>query len=399
MAGPHGGVNKLFSETIACAMAAVPAHDGRGDHSPGGIAASRRPCGSSSVPPGASVRRAHECATRTACPSTLTSEGLTTNMSAILAPSHPRTREVPTEAFHTFSAQAQAEIAGYVGQYAAANPAGRVDAADVDLADCPTFLAEVEATRAVIDSAAHFVVYDKVVGVDSLREQAILAWALGSALGRPLVQNVDGWRLIEVYDRGTRKTIEEGARYHQTRQGSYMHNDCVNDPAPIDYLVLSCGQSAYLGGESILVDIDTVHDVLAEHPDVLEVLAEDFWFEMRGMTAETEFFKSPIIRYTPDGEPLVRYFRTYIEVAHEKVGEPLTERQIAALDFFDAVHDQSSVQYRIRLKRGQTLVSADERFLHTRTAFVDRREPREIDMAQDRPEDVNRYMYRLWSQK
>lgn len=322
-------------------------------------------------------------------------------MSTALSPTHPRTLEFPDEAFHTFSGPSQSEVAAYVAELARRHPEDRVDAVEVDLSAVPRFAAEVDATRDVIDSKAHFIVYDRVDGVDSLHGQALYAWVLGTALGRPMVQNTDGWRLIEVYDRGVGKTIAEGARYHQTKQGSYMHNDAVNDVDPIDYLLLSCGQAAYVGGESILVDAKPVHEVLSRHPEILKILTQDFWFEKRGMSLsrETAFFRSPIIRYTDDGEPLVRYFRTYVEVAHDKVGEPITEEQRAALDFFDAVLDQSSVQYRIRLERGQTLVSADDRFLHTRTAFYDRFPPREIDMRVDRPEDVNRYMFRMWSRK
>ncbi|MGQ4516201.1 TauD/TfdA family dioxygenase [Streptomyces sp. DW26H14] len=322
-------------------------------------------------------------------------------MSTALAPTHPRTLEVPAETFHTFSPRAQSELAAYVRELGRLHPAGRIDAVEVDLAAVPVFAAEVDASRDVIDSTAHFIVYDRVDGVESLREQGLYAWVLGKALGRPMVQNTDGWRLIEVYDRGVRKTIEDGARYHQTKQGSYMHNDAVNDVDPIDYLLLSCGQSAYIGGESILVDAKPVHEVLSQHPDILAILTQEFWFEKRGMSLseETGFFRSPIIRYTADGEPLVRYFRTYIEVAHEKKGEPITAEQRDALDFFDAVLDQSSVQYRIRLERGQTLVSADDRFLHTRTAFYDRFEPHEVDLLADETDKVNRYMFRMWSAK
>jgi hypothetical protein len=316
-----------------------------------------------------------------------------------LTSTQPRTLPAPAEAFHAFSADAGAEVRAYVTALDRSHPGVRVDAIAVDPARCPRFAAEVEATRETIDSRAHFVVYDRIDGVETLREQAILAWVLGHALGTPMVQNTDGWRLVEVYDRGTGRTIEEGARYHQTKQGAYMHNDAVNDVDPIDYLLLSCGEAALLGGESILVDAESAHQVLELYPDVLDVLREEFWFEKRGMSLETSFFRSPIIRYSAQGQPLVRYFRTYIEVAHEKAGEPLTPRQVAALDFFDAVLDQSHVQTRVQLRRGQTLVSADDRFLHTRTAFVDRHPPRPIDLAGEHPGGVNRYMFRIWSRK
>lgn len=312
---------------------------------------------------------------------------------------HPRSLEVPAEAFQRFSPEAQAEVVNYLGELGKYGGPDRVDTLVVEPARCPTFLAEVEAGRPVIDTGTHFMVYDRIEGVDTLVDQARYAWLLGNALGEPMVQNTLGWRLVEVYDRGTGQTIAEGARYHQTKQGSYMHNDAVNDVDPIDYLLLSCAQSAYVGGESILVDAKPVHAFLTGHPEILEALTEEYWFEKRGMADEPEFFSSPIIRYSPEGEPLVRYFRTYIEVAHEKQGEPLDTRRREALDFFDAVHDQSSVQYRVRLERGQTLVSADDRFLHTRAAFKDRFAPRPIDMHRDRPEEVNRYMYRMWSTK
>ncbi len=311
-----------------------------------------------------------------------------------------RTLAVPTEAIHTFGPAAQREIASCTAELAAATAGRRIDDLEIDLDRLPAFRAEIEATRAIIDSRVHFIVYDRVEGVDTLRGQAVYAWLLGSALGRPMIQNHQGWRFIEVYDRGNQGTVEQGARYHQTKQGSHMHNDAVNDPEPIDYLLLSCGQSAYLGGESILVDARSVHQTLTSYPEVLDVLTRDFWFEKRGMTAaEDGFFRSPVISYSPEGEALVRYFRTYMEGAHDKLGAPMDEGQRAALDFFDAVLDQSGVQYRIRLERGQTLVSADDRFLHSRTAFVDRFEPREIDLDADRPDQVNRYMFRMWSRK
>ncbi|MGW5400102.1 TauD/TfdA family dioxygenase [Streptomyces sp. NPDC003952] len=320
-------------------------------------------------------------------------------MQTLSTTTQPRTLEAPAEAFHSFSDSACVEICSYVAELDRSHPQGRVDDIDVDLSRCPNLWAEVEATRGVIDNTAHFIIYDRVAGIESLRGQAIYAWLLGTALGTPMIQNTDGWRMVEVYDRGSRRTIEAGARYHQTKQGAYMHNDAVNDVDSIDYLLLSCAQPAYIGGESILVDADSAHQILLQHPEVLEVLMEEFWFEKRGMSNTVDFFASPIIRYSHDGKALVRYFRTYIEGAHEKIGKPLTGRQVAALDFFDAVLDQSSVQTRVLLGRGQTLVSADDRFLHTRTAFVDRHAPREIDMVTDRPDEVNRYMLRMWSRK
>jgi hypothetical protein len=151
-----------------------------------------------------------------------------------------------------------------------------------------------------------------------------------------------------------------------------------------------------VGGESVLVDAASVVLALEAFPDTLACLQEEFLFEKRGMSNDVEFFASPIIRFSPDGEPLVRYFRTYIEKAHERAGNPLDARRLAALDIFDAVMEQAEVQTRVNLAQGQVLVSADDRFLHTRTSFVDAGESREVDALTELAPDVNRFMLRMW---
>jgi hypothetical protein len=229
-------------------------------------------------------------------------------------------------------------------------------------------------------------------------EQGVFAWVLGCVLGEPAVQNAEGWKVIEVYDRGV-GTIEGGVRYHQTRQGAYVHNDATADPDPIDYLVLSCARDALVGGESILIDAATVHRVLLEHPEVLSVLEGEFWFENRGMAEDQRLFRAPIISYDDRGTPLIKYFRVYMEAAHAKAGEAMTDEQVRALDFLDTLLDQTPVQYRLRLEPGQSLVQADERFLHTRTAFCDRFPARTVDPAVDAVEDINRFMFRVWANR
>ncbi|GHF91271.1 hypothetical protein GCM10018790_80500 [Kitasatospora xanthocidica] len=305
---------------------------------------------------------------------------------------------VPDESYRVFSPAAQAEVAGYVKRLADGLAGRRIDTLGVDPAAVPLFAAEVEATRATIDSGAHFVLYERIDGVTTILEQGVLAWVLGNLLGVPTVQNSEGWKVIEVYDRGV-GTIEGGVRYHQTRQGAYVHNDATADPDPIDYLLLSCVRDALVGGESILIDAATVHRKLLDHPDVLAVLEGDFWFENRGMAEDQRLFRAPIIGYDAVGKPLIKYFRVYMEAAHAKAGEPMTDEQVRALDFLDTLLDQTPVQYRLRLEPGQSLVQADERFLHTRTAFHDRFPARVVDPATDRAEDVNRFMFRIWSNR
>ena len=173
----------------------------------------------------------------------------------------------------------------------------------------------------------------------------------------------------------------------------------MSDPLPIDYLILACGQKALLGGESILIDASAVYAELMAFPEVLEALKCDFFFENRGMSEDEKLFKAPILSFSSEGIPLIRYFRVYIESAHLKAGVPLTAAQTQALDFLDTVLDQSSVQHRVLLEPGQVLISADNKFLHTRTHFIDMNAPRsEINDAEPLS-DLNRYMLRLWLSK
>jgi len=256
---------------------------------------------------------------------------------------------------------------------------------------------ELNRIRNMIDHESHVLILDGFK-VDKLSTFKSLVWTFGSLLGVPMVQSHLGHKVIEVYDRGG-KSIEEGARYHQTRQGAYVHNDGVSDPLPIDYLILACGQKALLGGESILIDASAVYAELMAFPEVLEALKCDFFFENRGMSEDEKLFKAPILSFSSEGIPLIRYFRVYIESAHLKAGVPLTAAQTQALDFLDTVLDQSSVQHRVLLEPGQVLISADNKFLHTRTHFIDMNAPRsEINDAESLS-GLNRYMLRLWLRK
>lgn len=256
---------------------------------------------------------------------------------------------------------------------------------------------ELDRIRTMIDHECHVLVLDGFK-VEKLETFKSLIWTFGSLLGVPMVQNHLGHKVIEVYDRGG-KSIEKGARYHQTRQGAYVHNDGVSDPLPIDYLILACGQQALLGGESILIDASAVYAELMAFPEILEELKCNFFFENRGMSDEEQLFKAPILSFSNEGIPLIRYFRVYIESAHIKAGVPLTVAQCQALDFLDTVLDQSSVQQRVLLEPGQVLISADSKFLHTRTHFIDRNTPRCVIDDAESLSDLNRYMLRMWLRK
>lgn len=249
----------------------------------------------------------------------------------------------------------------------------------------PAFAAWLEAMRARIGEAK-YVIVDGAGLVGSKDEFARLCLLIGAALGDLAVQNAEGARLVEVFDRRIGR-IEEGVRYHQTRQGGDIHTDSVNHPVPFLYLLLACTAPAAIGGESIMVRAPDVLRELAAFPDIVATLAEPYWFEGRGMGETVGFFKAPVL-FEKDEEVHFRYLRSYIEAAHRRKDEPLTARQIEAFDVLDALLESSRLQNRFHLGKGEILIAADTQVFHGRTAFVDRG---------GAPGWVpHRHMFRLW---
>ncbi|WP_256581834.1 TauD/TfdA family dioxygenase [Pseudomonas sp. S09G 359] len=155
----------------------------------------------------------------------------------------------------------------------------------------PVLSEELHRIRNMIDHESHVLILDGFK-VEKLASFKSLVWTFGSLLGVPMVQNHLGHKVIEVYDRGG-KSIEDGARYHQTRQGAYVHNDGVSDPLPIDYLILACGQKALLGGESILIDASAVYAELMAFPEILEELKCDFFLRIAACQMRKNCLKHP----------------------------------------------------------------------------------------------------------
>lgn len=209
---------------------------------------------------------------------------------------------------------------------------------------------------------------------------------IAAYFGNLMVQNDLGHTVVEVFDRDIGR-IEDGVRYHQTRQGGDIHTDSVNRPEPIRYLMLACAAPATIGGESILIRAQDIYKELLAFPDILNVLEQDFYFEGRGMAQEYAIFKIPVLEMGSN-RPRFRYLRSYIANAHKNVGAPLSPKQIEAFDVLDALLETSALQFRITLAKGDVLIVDDTAVFHGRTSFVDRKtEDSHID---------RRHMLRYW---
>ena len=226
-----------------------------------------------------------------------------------------------------------------------------------------------------------------IVEGPSTQDAQLLYWIVGQSLGRPFAQNVEGVLLYDVRDTG--QDLAKGARFSVTNYESSFHTDNSFGSEVLDYVGLLCLQTAKAGGRSQVLSGHALHRELQErHADVLATLSLPFHIDRRGglHAGETPTIQFPIL-HGHDGELLVRYLRYWIEVGHDKAGQPLTSVQRLALDTLDELLRREDLRVEFDLKPGQMYFINNRWILHNRTAF------------EDHPELARRrHLVRLWLQ-
>jgi alpha-ketoglutarate-dependent taurine dioxygenase len=220
------------------------------------------------------------------------------------------------------------------------------------------------------------------------REATAVYWLVGQLLGEPFAQNVQGTLLYDVRDTG--QDLSSGARFSVTSYESSFHTDNSFGDSILDYVGLLCLKGAKSGGISQNVSGYAAIDVLKrEHPDVLATLSQPLHVDRRGgfLEGQSPTVLRPVVAFD-DGELILRYLRYWIEVGHEKAGQPLTADQRRALDVLDAVLQRPDLRVEFLLEPGQMYFINNRWILHNRTAFV------------DHPElEQRRHLVRLWLKK
>ena len=288
------------------------------------------------------------------------------------------------EWYYELPAFAHEELDGLVRRLAMTDGSlTEISAREDDLPACRTALRPV--AEALERGLGFAIVVGPPVQKYSTRERQLMYWLIGQLLGQPIVQNVQGTLLYDVRDTG--QDVRYGARFSITNAESTFHTDNSFGNDVCDYVGLHCLRTAKSGGQSQMVSSYAVHNMLLdEHPEVLDVLYRPFHVDRRGgvRPGETPTIERPVFEWS-GGELLCRYLRYWIEVGHEKVGQPLTSEQVRALDALDRVAARPELRVEFHLRPGDLYFLNNRWLMHNRTAFEDHTEP-----------EHKRHLVRLW---
>jgi hypothetical protein len=215
----------------------------------------------------------------------------------------------------------------------------------------------------------------------SRRLSAIAFLGLGLHLGGLRSQNRQGHLLGHVKDLGL-SSRDPNTRIYQTRERQNYHTDSC------DVVGLLCLHPARSGGLSSLVSSVTIfNEMRKRRPDLARVLFAPIETDRRGEVpaGQLPFFRIPVFNWHA-GLLSTVYQRAYIESARRFPEVPaLTPEQIEALDMFDALCNDSALNFRMELRAGDVQLVHNHSLLHDRTAFEDWPEPAR-----------KRHLLRLW---
>ncbi|MHC4079277.1 MAG: TauD/TfdA family dioxygenase, partial [Planctomycetota bacterium] len=162
-------------------------------------------------------------------------------------------------------------------------------------------------------------------------EQRLFYVALGLALGDAVTQY---GRLYEIRDRSRGRAIP-----------ATFHTDSSARSTLPDFVGLLCEEPSLTGGELLVSNALCAHQIMQqEDPKALDLLYKSFVRDVVAPGVDRTRENLLLNRFpvfapcAARKERLVfRYMRYWIEKGHEKAGEPLSDRHIAALDLLDDI--------------------------------------------------------------
>ncbi len=210
---------------------------------------------------------------------------------------------------------------------------------------------------------------------------AAVFFGIGQHLGFARPQNAKGHVLGHVIDMGLRAD-DPNVRIYQTHARQTFHTDSS------DIVGLVCLQQARSGGDSALVSSNTIYNEMRlGHPELAAALFDPIATDRRGEIApgQKPFFEIPVFTWHA-GMMSTIYQRQYIDSAQRfDDAVRLTALHIEALDCFDALANDTRLNFLMRLEAGDMQFVHNHTLLHDRTAFEDWAEP-----------ERKRHLLRLW---
>ena len=235
-----------------------------------------------------------------------------------------------------------------------------------------------------LDKGPGFAVIRGIPGLDlSLDDLQIVNWLIGLQFGEPVSQRINGVLVGDV-------------REESTKDGGKTSNDKASTSLLFhadgsDVTSLMCVRQAPEGGISSLVSSMEIHNViLAERPDLLELLYGSFHNAWRGQAypGARPFYMCPVFSFYR-GYLSGRYAES-MHVAYEDPDladhvPPLSSDQREALAFFQEVATRPDMGISFLLEPGDYLLFNNYVVLHSRAEFTD-----------GATEDEKRHLLRLW---
>ena len=257
------------------------------------------------------------------------------------------------------------------------------DAESVTRADFPldAIGADVAAWRdALMEGPGIVILSGFPVESTSREDLGMIHFGLGTHFGEAQSQSVMGDRLGHVVNVGGRDPRE---RAYRNSTELDMHTDAC------DLVAMMCLQKAARGGESGYVSALAVYnEILARRADLMPLLVEGFHYHRFGEQAPGQSpvseEKIPVFSFR-DGYLSVNYLRSYIEMAAEEMGSPLSVPEIEALDLFDEIACDPAFALKFVTEPGEAVFFNNLTVLHNRTAFEDAEAP-----------GLKRHLLRLW---
>lgn len=214
----------------------------------------------------------------------------------------------------------------------------------------------------------------------SEEELGLIYWGIGTHMGTGVSQSVMGDRLGHVMDHSHN---DPNARAYRNKQDLSLHTDLSEI---VSLLSLAAAKS---GGLSQFASVVTIHnEILKTHPEYLEPLYEGFRYYRAGEEGPGEDPVTPWnvpVLACQNGLVSARYVRSYLENGAEVIGEPLSELQRRALDFFDETAKREDIMLEFLIEPGQAVFQNNYVVLHARSAFED-----DVDAG------IRRHLLRLW---